>query len=378
MIAFYVSGHGFGHAARVIEIINALHDRRPDLGVHVRTSASRWLFDLTARGAVSLSAAEVDVGVVQIDSLTPDVDATIDAARRFYTTWADRVDNEAAWLGQVQPSLVVADVPPLGLAAAARAGVPSVALGNFTWDWIYEAYPEWPASARWVIDRIREAHARAVEAWRLPLSGGFAGFRRIRDLPFIARHSHHEPTAVRDALGLPRDTPLVLVSFGGFGLEQLPLESVARAGRHVIVTTRTPTANESAADEGWHQRRVASERAGVVVVDERALYGQGWRYEDLVAAADVVVSKPGYGIISECIANGTALLYTSRGRFAEYDVLVESMPRYLRSAFIRPHELRSGLWTPHLDRLLLQAPPPPGADTSGAAVAASLILGLIG
>ena len=30
-------------------------------------------------------------------------------------------------------------------------------------------------------------------------------------------------------------------------------------------------------------------------------------------AADVVVTKPGYGIISECIANDTAILYTSRG-----------------------------------------------------------------
>ena len=34
--------------------------------------------------------------------------------------------------------------------------------------------------------------------------------------------------------------------------------------------------------------------------------------------------------VSDCIANGTALLYTSRGRFAEYDVLIREMPRYLR------------------------------------------------
>ena len=31
------------------------------------------------------------------------------------------------------------------------------------------------------------------------------------------------------------------------------------------------------------------------------------------------MTKPGYGIISECVANGTAILYTSRGRFAEYE-----------------------------------------------------------
>ena len=53
-----------------------------------------------------------------------------------------------------------------------------------------------------------------------------------------------------------------------------------------------------------------------------------------MCAADVVVTKPGYGIISEAIANDTALLYTSRGRFVEYDVLVHEMPRYLRAQFI--------------------------------------------
>ena len=36
---------------------------------------------------------------------------------------------------------------------------------------------------------------------------------------------------------------------------------------------------------------------------ERQIYDNGLRYEDLVRAADVVVTKPGYGIISEAIAN---------------------------------------------------------------------------
>ena len=52
------------------------------------------------------------------------------------------------------------------------------------------------------------------------------------------------------------------------------------------------------------------------------LYAHGLRYEDVVGAVDVVITKPGYGIISECVANDTALLYTSRGHFVEYDVLV--------------------------------------------------------
>ena len=44
-------------------------------------------------------------------------------------------------------------------------------------------------------------------------------------------------------------------------------------------------------------------------------------------AADVVLTKPGYGVIAECLANDAALVYTSRGRFLEYQVLVEALPR---------------------------------------------------
>ena len=71
---------------------------------------------------------------------------------------------------------------------------------------------------------------------------------------------------------------------------------------------------------------------------------QGVAYEDLVAAVDVVVTKPGYGMIAECAANDTAMLYTSRGRFPEYDVLVAGLPALTRAAFIDHDDLFTGRW----------------------------------
>jgi L-arabinokinase len=103
------------------------------------------------------------------------------------------------------------------------------------------------------------------------------------------------------------------------------------------------------------------------------LYDAGWRYEDLVAAVDVVATKPGYGIIAECAAHQTAMLYTSRGHFVEYDVLVREMPRYVRSEFIPQEALFGGAWRPYLERLLAQPVPAP-ADVSGAEAAADVIL----
>ena len=101
------------------------------------------------------------------------------------------------------------------------------------------------------------------------------------------------------------------------------------------------------------------------------------RYEDLVAAADVVVSKPGYGIVSECIANQTALLYTSRGVFAENDVLIAGMKPVVRSRFISQDDLRSGRWEPSIRALLAEPEPREHMPTDGASVVASAILATV-
>jgi len=101
-------------------------------------------------------------------------------------------------------------------------------------------------------------------------------------------------------------------------------------------------------------------------------------YEDLVAAADIVVSKPGYGIVSECVANGVALLYTSRGPFAEYDVFVAEMPRILRCQHISQEDLRAGRWADAIDLLMAAPPPPERPAIEGAGIAADAILAMAG
>jgi L-arabinokinase len=343
-IAFYISGHGFGHASRSIELINALIERRPGLPVIVRTQAAAWLFTRTAHSSVTLSPVETDTGVVQIDSLRLDAAGTIRRARDFMAFFDQRVDAEVTFLRAHDVSAVVADLPPLGIAAAHAAGLPAIAYGNFTWDWIYAGYEGGDAVAR----AIGGAYARTTLALRLPMWGGFETMTDVRDLPFAARHSKKDSDDTRRALGIPLRDHVVLVSFGGYG--------IAGASKPVI--------------PGYHILWPGD-------VDEDAMYEKGYRYEDLVRAVDVVVTKPGYGIISECIANDTALLYTSRGQFREYPVLVQEMPNYLRCQFIEQQDVFSGNWQPSLDRLLAQPSPPVKPRTDGAAIGAGEILRLL-
>jgi hypothetical protein len=360
-IVFYVSGHGFGHASRDIEVINALLAREPGLRVIVRTSAAEWLFQRTVRGPFEYQHFEADPGIVQIDSLHLDVEESVRRATAYAQDLDARAREEANVLRALRADFVIADLPPLGLAAATHAGVPAIGFGNFTWDWIYAAYPGGQRAA----DRIGDVYAATGRALRLPMWGGFERFHDIVELPFVARHSRRDPEDTRRGLGLPLGERLTLVSFGGYGVEHIDLEAVSRIeGHRILVSTGVPFGPDREPLNPSHAH------GSLLPLDEPTMYGRGYFYEDLVRAVDVVVTKPGYGIIAECLANDTALLYTSRGHFVEYDVLVAAMPRFLRSAYIGHDDLFAGNWGAHLDALLAQPAPPEKPATNGAEIAA--------
>ena len=364
-VCFYISGHGFGHASRQIEIINALGSlaaaQSSDLSIIIRTSAPAWLFERTARPPYRLLPGPCDTGIVQVDSLRLDETATAEQAAPFYESMPERATREARTLREHDVRLVISDAPPLACAAAARAGIQSVVVSNFTWDWIYEGYAATFASrAPHVLSTIRAAYRSASEAWRLPLHGGFATVSKVTDLPYVARHAQHPRHKVLATLGVPADRPLALSSFGGYGVRDLDPSSLDCLDRWtVVITGREPPPQ--------------AQRSGLVFVDEARIYEAGIRYEDLVAAVDVVVTKPGYGIVSECIANDTAMLYTSRGHFVEYDVMVREMPSVLRCRHLDQKSLLAGRWVAALDTLLDSTPPPRRPPTNGAEVAATAI-----
>ena len=373
MIVFYISGHGFGHASRDIEVLNELGRLAPHVPIAVRTSAPKWLFDLTLTRPVDFHTRECDTGVVQVDSLSLDEAATIGRASEFHQHLEVLADEEARWLRSVGARLVVGDIPPLACAAGKAAGLPVIALGNFTWDWIYDGYREWLAPESDLIEKLGAAYALADTALRLPMHGGFATMREIVDLPFIARRSMRAPADSRIHLGLPLGRPLALLSFGGYGLQRIDLGAIAGLADYTIVVTADVTANRRA-NEVPSGAEGSAFPPNVRLVDEQALYGEGLRYEDLVGAVDVVITKPGYGIIAECIANDTALVYTSRGHFVEYDVLVREMPRWLRCGFISNDDLLAGRWQRALDETLALPAPPETISVDGAQRAAAIIL----
>jgi len=364
-VAFCISGHGFGHASRQVEVINALGRLRPDVSIALYTVASRWLLERTLLVPAEIHETPCDTGAIQHDSLDLDIPATLAAASAFEAT----ADAAAAQLADTfiaaDTRVVVSDAPPMPISAAQQAGIPAVALTNFTWDWIYDdfvadypAYEELPA-------QLGVRYAQATAGWRLPMHGGFETFGTVLDMPWVARRATRDPRDTRQALGADDGRPLVLLSFGGYGVAGWDLSRHAGAPYRLVVA-------------GGASNQPERLPADAVSIARDDLHARGLRYEDLVAACDVVVSKPGYGIVSECVANGAALLYTDRGRFREYPVMVEQMPRVLRCRHLSQERLTSARWDDDIERLLSQPEPPERPLVNGAEVAAGMLSALLG
>src|SRR4051812_43101889 len=112
IMVWYVSSHGFGHASRDVEIINAVRRQQPDCRIVLRTEVAPWLLRGSAQSAVDVQRATVDTGVAQVDGLTIDHRRTAVQAAEFYATFDARVDAEARVVSALGATVVVGDIPP--------------------------------------------------------------------------------------------------------------------------------------------------------------------------------------------------------------------------------------------------------------------------
>lgn len=361
-IAFYLSGHGLGHAMRMKELLFRIRDRTPSVSLCVMGLVPRWVFEEPPAVEMRLRPLRCDIGAIQRDSLHLDVGRTVEENEAFYRGAGDLARRESEFLRAEGIDLVVGDIPPLAFLAAAGAGVRSVAIGNFSWDWIYEEYAAERPSFRPVVELVRAAYRRADLLLRLPLHGEMGAFRRVRDIPLIARKASTSRREVRRRLGIADDEKrkVVFISMGGHSEVEILEGGRTDFGPHLYLSYFRPAARMD----------------NLILIADRA----GIAHPDIVAASDCVISKPGYCTVAECIANGTPLIYTSRDHFREYAVMAAGAERYCRARLLPRDDFHAGAWAGHLDAFFATGGPtrPQSLPTDGAEVAAGIILEMAG
>ena len=353
-IACFVTPHGFGHAARASALLAALAERLPGLEIEIWTTVPRWFFEDSLVFPFLYRELTCDVGLVQRSPVEEDLPATVAALERFWhaDTEKARTREVAEELVARGTRLVLGDIAPFGLVAAREAGVPSVLVENFTWDWIYEPLVEGePLLAPWV-PFLRDRFALADLHLQLEPVCAFApGSLRI---PPIARAPRQSREAVRERLEIPTGEALVLVTLGGV---EHRLEIVAPLFETNGAVFVLPGASER--EEKRENLRLLPHHSPIY-------------HPDLVAAADLVMGKLGYSTVAEAVAAGTGMLYVPRPGFRESAVLEAYVRERLPAAAISHSDLATGRWVGRVPELL-ERPRPARSPAAGAAIAAEAI-----
>jgi hypothetical protein len=359
-IACFVSPHGFGHSARITAIMDALARRLPDTRFEVFTTAPEWFFHDSLLAPFSYHETVTDVGLAQATPFDEDIPETVRRLDALVPFREEVVGMLARRVRELHCALVLCDIAPLGIAVAEAAGLPSVLVENFTWDWIYEGYAaEDPRLVRHA-EYLGEVFGRAnLHIQTEPVCARREGALVV---PPVAREPRTSPAEIRARLRVPGGSRLALVTTGGIPDARDSIAGLAeRAGSLRSVSLVVPVGDR------WI--RVGE---NVIVIPHHS----GFFHPDLVSAADIVIGKLGYSTVAEVFRAGAPFLFVQRPRFRESAVLAAFAASRLACLSIPEQDLLTGAYLDRFSDLLeipfARSPEPNGADLAAEAIAAIL------
>ena len=353
-IIYFISPHGYGHAARAASVIAELARLVPESRCTEFTTVPRWFFEDSLDRSVAIEAVDVDLGMVQHDAFTEDLPATLDALRDRIPFPSPTVDALASRVDALNGDLVVCDIAPIGLAVAQRCGLPSVLVENFTWDWIYRGYQDACPELGAIADELAETFGGAdYHVQTEPACVPSPGARQVAP---VSRSPHTSRSAVRRALDITDDAPMVTITMGGFGWQDGALR-VDEDNDPWLVIPGSP-------------KRARQGRA-IYLPQHSEFY-----HPDLIHASDVVVGKLGYSTVAEVWAAGVPFAYVARPQFRESAVLEAWVQQALPYRRLEIDQLARADWIRQVKALLAEGRRPP-TRPGGAADVARLLADIV-
>jgi hypothetical protein len=344
-----ISAHGFGHAAQVIPVLNALGTVVSNLKVILRTCVQPSIFQENLNVSWELQAVPQDIGCIQQGPLAIDIAGTWEAYQVFHDNWNQRVEQEVRDMDDAGVNLVLSNISYLAIASASQANRQVVALASLSWDRVLAPFMETArADHQTIYEHIRQQYMKTTHLIRL--------YPAI-DMPIFPSSTETGPSFslaavpsqdLRKLLGIQAGEKLVLIAFGGVPLTNLPLKEMELCeGFHFLV-------GGIVLDGSW--KRV------------HCLENIRMPFGEMLRQADVVMTKPGYGTVVTAVHYRIPLVYVRRNNFVDEQSLVDYAREHGRALELTGEDFGRGVWKETLEAVLaLPDPlkPSPQPDCSG-------------
>jgi hypothetical protein len=346
-IAYYLTSHGYGHSVRACAVCAHLS---PNVSVHFRTMVPESFFREELKRPFAWSAGSFDCGCLQSDSVTVDVEATLRSYQRIAAENRSKLVDEVAWCRDQAIDGIVADIPPFALEIGRSAGIPTIALANFTWRDVYAEYLDDYPGFHPFLQEMEQQYARAGLLLEVAPALPMGYFARRTPVGIIGRPGRNVREKLRTALGIPAGKRLALLYLGTFGMD-LPWNKLERFRNWAFLTLDA----------------LPDAPANAYVFSKSQ-----FRFADVAASCDLVVSKLGYGIVTGCMLDGVPLLYLPRRQFAEYPALEAEVDRWGHGYRLSQEQFRALEWGEALEAASGRARPEPVADKGAAECARAI------
>ncbi len=355
-IAYFISPHGFGHAARASAVMRAVQEKDPSIRFEVFTTIPEWFFENSMVKPFGYHSLLTDIGLVQRTPFEADLSETVRRLDEFLPFDPSTSLKLAETMVRLKCELVACDIAPMGIAVARASGIPSLLIENFTWDWVYEEY----ASTH---DRLKR-HMEYLSVWfseadyhvqAEPVCAAGAVDRRV---PPVSRRPGRSRAQIRDLLGIPDGSRMLLITMGGIPERYPFLKTLALPeGVHVVV----PGSAKTVKREGH-----------VILLPHRSRFF----HPDLVSAADGVIGKVGYSTVAEVYHAGVPYGFIKRTHFRESDILGDYIGRHMAGFAISEPGFMRAEWVEDMDRLL-SLPRKNRKESKGALKAAEFVCDIL-
>jgi hypothetical protein len=348
-IVFDVSGHGFGHLGQVAPVVRELTARHGDARIVIRSIHPADRVREFLGFAVETDHPPPEAILAMRGPSVVDRNASAAAYRALHADWSQHVVRESARLAALRPAVLVADVPYLSLAAAARVHLPAIALCSLNWLDLYRTYcgarPEAPAIMAEIAQAYRSARLFLQPAPHMPMPD----LPNRRPIGPLGRIGSKRGAAIKATLGLTASTRLVMATFGGIPLDR-PIRLPDIAGVHWLAPASLASSHANASD----------------------IAALAMPFVDVMASCDAVMTKIGYATFVDAACNGVGIVSFPRPDWPESGPMIAWARENCRFALVAgqhddPVAIEAAI------SAVLNRPPAAPVPPSGVGVAATLI-----
>jgi UDP-N-acetylglucosamine:LPS N-acetylglucosamine transferase len=310
--------------------MEALAEIELSLQFDIFTTVPEWFFANSDSFSFQYHRLETDIGLVQKTPFQEDLPATVQKLKKFLPFNPTQIAAAAEKIKHLKCKLIVCDIAPMGIQIAKEAGVPSVLIENFTWDWIYQGYEkeEFNEFNAYLQSIFADAtcHIQTQPICK-PVRADFTANPASRKIKSPSRK-------IRQRLGLSNSDKVVLITAGGVPKSYGFIDKLKeQTDTHFIIPGASDTENI---------------QDNLILLPENS----GYFHPDLINAADAVVGKVGYSTIAEIYQVGVPFGYSHRVRYRESKPLVDFVENHMSGFAIEETEFQNGAWVHRLQDLL--------------------------